>query len=118
MTRRSSRTQVEARVRLDQVLLTSALALVLTTLPVTIDASGPALDWQSVLARGGGGGGGNGSGGAGNGQGGGHGGGRGDHGKDASEQAAPIAVPAAAAMPTGTAGAMAGPPTARRAIMI
>src|SRR5918996_1966307 len=63
MTRRSSRSQVGARVRLDQVLLTSALALLLTTLPVSIDTSGPALDWHSALARGGGGGGGNGAGG-------------------------------------------------------
>ena len=85
MTRRSSRTQVGARVRLDQVLLTSALALVLTTLPVTIDASGPALDWQTASARGGGGGGDGPGGGAGNGQGGGH----GDHGKDASERGGP-----------------------------
>jgi hypothetical protein len=75
-------------VRLDQVLLTSALVVVLTTLPVSIDASGPALDWQTVLARGGGGGDGPGGGG-GNGQGGGHGGGRGDHGKDASERGGP-----------------------------
>jgi hypothetical protein len=76
-------------VRLDQVLLTSALVVVLTTLPVSIDASGPALDWQTALARGGGGGGDGPGGGGGNGQGGGHGGGRGDHGKDASERGGP-----------------------------
>jgi hypothetical protein len=79
MTRCSSR-------RLDQLLLTSALALVLTTLPLGLSTDGPPLDWQIASARGGG----NGSGGGGgNGQGGGHGGGRGDHGRDASDRSGP-----------------------------
>ena len=93
MTRCSSRTPVRARVRLHRALVTSALALVLTTLPVNMDSSEPALDWQTALARGGGGGGDGPGGGGGNGPGGnagnGHGGGRGDHGKDASERGGP-----------------------------
>jgi len=94
MIRRSSRIQIRTRVPLGQVLLTSALALVLTTLPVSMNPDGPAPDWQTAFARGGGGGGdgpggGNGQGGGGNGQGGGHGGGRGEHGKDASERGGP-----------------------------
>ena len=86
MTRGSFRTQIRARVRLDQLLLTSALALVLTTLPVAMSTDGPPLGWQTAVAKDGGGGGtgggGNGNGGAGNGNGGGHGdhGGGSDHG--------------------------------------
>jgi hypothetical protein len=86
-------------VRLDQLLLTSALALVLTTLPVSMHADGPGLGWQTAFAKdgagsgGGGGQGGGGQGGGGNGQGGGQGngqgGGRGDHGGDASERGGP-----------------------------
>jgi len=88
MARRSSPTQVRPRMRLDQVLLTSALALVLTTLPLGMSADGPALNWQTAFARGGGSGG-DGPGGGGNGQGGGHGGGGGEHGRDASERGGP-----------------------------
>jgi hypothetical protein len=83
MTRCSSRTQVWARMRLERVLLTSALALVLTTLPGSMSTDGPPLGWQTAVARGGGGdgpGGGNGNG---------HGGGRGDHGSDASARGGP-----------------------------
>ena len=74
--------------RLDQVLLTSALALVLTTLPMGMSIDGPPLDWQTAFARGGGGGGG-----PGGGHGGGHGGGRGDHGSNASERGGPDHAP-------------------------
>ena len=80
MTRRSFGTQARTRVRLCQVLLTSALTLVTTTLPVSMHADGPALSWQTASAKDGNGGGG------GNGQGGGQGGGRGDHGGKASER--------------------------------
>ena len=78
MTRGAFRTQIWAPARLEQLLLTSALALVLTTLPVSINADGPPLGWQTAFAKdGAGGGGGNGGG---NGNGGGQGGGHGDHG--------------------------------------
>jgi hypothetical protein len=86
MTSRSCRCLAWTRVRLDQVVLTSALALVMTTLPVDMSTDGQALSWQTTLAAGGGGsgqgGGGNGQGGGGQGQGGGQGAGRGDHGPD------------------------------------
>jgi hypothetical protein len=85
MTRRSYRRLARPRVRLDQLLLTSAVALVLTTLPVGVSTDGPPLDWQAAFARGDGGGNGAGGGG-GNGQGGGQGGGGGDHGRGASER--------------------------------
>lgn len=97
MTRCWSRTSVRARVRLDQLLLTSALALVLTATPVSMNADGPGVDWQTALARGGGGdgpGGGGGPGG-GNGPGGGPGGGHGDHGRDASARGGPDHGPGA-----------------------
>ena len=81
MTHGAFGTQIWAPRRLEQLLVSSALALVLTTLPVSINADGPALGWQTAFAKdgGGGGGGGNGSGG-GNGNGGGQGGSHGDHG--------------------------------------
>ena len=74
MLRRSSRTPA----RNSQVLVTSALALALTALPIGIHASDPGLQWQTVIAGNGDGGGGNGQGGGhGNGNGGGNGGGSG-----------------------------------------
>jgi hypothetical protein len=88
MNRRSYRRPARPRVRLDQLLLTSAVVLVLTTLPVGMSTDGPPLNWQAAFARDGGGGNGAGGGG-GNGQGGGQGGGRGDHGRGASEQGGP-----------------------------
>jgi hypothetical protein len=88
MTRCSSRRLARPRVRPDQLLLTSAVALVLTTLPVGMSTDGPPLNWQAVFARGDGGGNGAGGGG-GNGQGGSHGGDRGDHGRDANERGGP-----------------------------
>jgi hypothetical protein len=76
MTRRSYRSLARLRVRLDQLLLSSAIVLVLTTLPVGMSTDGLPLGWQTALAKDG-----NGGGGSGNGQGGGQGGGRGaDHG--------------------------------------
>ena len=79
MTHGAFRTQIWAPARLEQLLLTSALAPVLTTLPVSINADGPPLGWQTAFAKdGAGGGGGNGGG---NGNGGGQGGGHGDHGR-------------------------------------
>jgi hypothetical protein len=80
------------RVRLDRVLTTSALALVLTTLPIDIDAGAPALHWQAAFAKSDGGGGGGGAGGGGGGQGGGGGLG-GDHGKGPGERGGPDGVP-------------------------
>ena len=88
MTRRQFRRLARPRLRLNQLLLTSALTLVLTTLPVSMHADGPSLESQAAFARDGGGGGGPGGGG-GNGQGGGPGGGRGDHGGNASERGGP-----------------------------
>jgi len=85
MTRRSSRRLARPRVRLDQLLLTSAVALVLTASPVGLSTEGPSLSWHAAFARDGGGGNGQGGGG-GNGQGGGQGG---DHGRDASERGGP-----------------------------
>jgi len=85
MTRRSSRGLARPRARLDQLLLTSAVALVLTALPLGLSTDGPSLSWHAAIAKDGGGGNGQGGGG-GNGQGGGHGG---DHGRDASERGGP-----------------------------
>ena len=90
MTRRPFRRLARPRLRPNQLLLTSALALVLTTLPVSIDADGPPLDWQIAFARGGDGGGGGAAGGGGSGGGrNGQGGGRGDHGSAANERGGP-----------------------------
>jgi hypothetical protein len=88
MTRRSYRRLARPRVRLDQLLLTSAVALVLTASPVGLSTEWPSLSWHVAFARDGGGGNGQGGGG-GNGQGGGQGGGRGDHDRGASEQGGP-----------------------------
>jgi hypothetical protein len=85
MTRRSSRGLARPRAPLDQLLLTSAVALVLTALPLGLSPDGPSLSWHAAIAKDGGGGNGQGGGG-GNGQGGGHGG---DHGRDAREQGGP-----------------------------
>jgi hypothetical protein len=78
------------RVRLDQLLRTSALALLLTTLPVGIEAGAPALHWQAAVAKSDGG-----SGGGGGGHGGGHGGGGhgGEHGKGPGERGGHDGVP-------------------------
>jgi hypothetical protein len=51
MIRLASSTCVPARLRLDRLLLTSGLALVLNSLPATISADGPLLDWQTALAK-------------------------------------------------------------------
>jgi hypothetical protein len=71
-------------VRLENLLLASAVALVLSALPATMSAQGPNLHWQTALARGGAGGGGAGGGGAG---GHGQGGGPGAHGRDKASEA-------------------------------
>jgi hypothetical protein len=72
MIRRSSRL-IRTPAGNSQVLVTSALALTLTAMPIGIDASDPGLQWQTAIAR-------NGDGGGGNGQGGGHGNGGGNAG--------------------------------------
>jgi hypothetical protein len=83
MTRRSFRSHSRTRVAPEALLLASAVALVLSTLPVSISAEGPSLQWQTALARGGPGGGpgGGGPGGHGNG------GGPGAHGRDKASEA-------------------------------
>jgi hypothetical protein len=86
MTRRSHESLAQPRLRLDQLLRSSAVALVLTTLPVAMSAGGLPLCWQTALAKdGSGGGGGAGGGGGGNGHGGG--GQGGDHGNSAGHGA-------------------------------
>ena len=93
MTRCSFRSDRRPRVRLDHLLLTSALALVLSALPVSMSTEAPAVGWQSALAMGPGGGG-PGGGGPGGGVGGGPGGGPngagaspGAHGRDIADRA-------------------------------
>ena len=81
------------RVRLDQLLTTSALALLLTTLPIGIEAGAPSLHWQAALAAGGGGGGGPGGGGGGGGGPGGGGGHGGEHGNGPGERGGPDGFP-------------------------
>jgi hypothetical protein len=71
MNRRSFRSHRRPRVPLEGLLLASAVALVLSTLPVSISAKGPSLQWQTALARGGPGGGPGGGGPGGHGNGGG-----------------------------------------------
>ena len=73
--------------RHSRLLLTSALALVLSAVPVSISTDTPVPDWQSALAEGNGGG--NGGGHGGGGQGGGHGpgGNGGGHGRGVADQA-------------------------------
>jgi hypothetical protein len=78
MTRRSYRSLARLRVPVDQLLLSSAVTLVLTTSPVGMGTDGPALVWQTALAKDGNGGGG------GNGHGGGPGG---DHGSGSEHSA-------------------------------
>ena len=75
------------RPRHSRLLLTSALALVLSAVPVSISTDTPVPDWQSALAQGNGGG--NGGGHGGGGQGGGHGpgGNGGGHGRGVADQA-------------------------------
>jgi hypothetical protein len=51
MIRLASSTGVPAHPRLDRLLLTSALALVLISLPATVSTNGPVLDWQTALAK-------------------------------------------------------------------
>jgi hypothetical protein len=80
MTRSSSRPDARPLVRLD-LLLTSALALMLTALPLGLSTEGPSLSWHAAFARDGGGG--NGAGGGGNGQSSGQGG---ERGRDASQR--------------------------------
>jgi hypothetical protein len=93
MTRRSYESLARPRLRLDQLLRSSAVALVLTTLPVAMSTGGLPLCWQTALAKdgsGGGGGAGGGGGGNGHGSGGnGHSGGGqgGDHGNGAGHGA-------------------------------
>jgi hypothetical protein len=88
MTRRSYRSLARPRLRLDQLLSSSAIAVMLTTLPVGISTDGLPLGWQAALAKDGNGGGGNGHGGGG-GAGNGHGGGGqgGEHGRGADQDA-------------------------------
>ena len=62
MTRCSFRSDSPPRLRANPLLLTSALALVLSALPVSISSETPTWHWQSALARGGPGGGGPGGG--------------------------------------------------------
>lgn len=87
MTRRSFRSDSSPRLRRDRLLLTSALAIVLSALPVSMNSETPALDWRSALARGGPGGGGPGGGGPGGGGPGGPGANPGAHGRDIANQA-------------------------------
>ena len=86
MTCRSFRSNSRPQVRLEKMLLASAVALVLSALPATMSAQGPNLHWQTALARGGAGGGPGGGGGGGGGAGG-HGGGPGAHGRDKASEA-------------------------------
>jgi len=87
MTRRSFQSDSPPRLRLDRLLLTSALALVLSALPVGMSPEAPTLHWQSALARGGPGGGGGGPGGGGPGGPGSPGADPGAHGRDIANQA-------------------------------
>jgi len=84
MTCRSFRSDSRPQVRLEKLLLASAVALVLSALPVSISAEGPNVHWQTALARGGAGGGGPGGSGPG-GQG--IGGAPGAHGRGIADQA-------------------------------
>lgn len=83
MTDCSFRSDSSPRLRHGRLLLSSALALVLSALPVGMSAETPGLDWQSALAWGGPGGGGPGGGPGG----GGPGGNPGAHGRDIANQA-------------------------------
>ena len=56
MTRSSFRPDARPLVRLDLLLLTSAVALVLTALPLGLSTEGPSLSWHAAFARDGGGG--------------------------------------------------------------
>lgn len=85
MTSRPFRTDRSPRLRQGGLLLTSALAVALSALPVSISTETPVLDWQSALARGDGGGGGQGGGGHAGGHG--PGGNPGAHGRDSADQA-------------------------------
>ncbi len=51
MIRLASPTDRQSHPRLDRLLLTSALALVLISLPATVSTNGPVLDWQTALAK-------------------------------------------------------------------
>ena len=97
------------RVRLDQLLTTSALALLLTTLPIGIEAGAPSLHWQAALAAGGGGGGGPGGGGGGGGGPGGGGGHGGEHGKGPGERGGPDGFPGSGGHAFGRDAARGGP---------
>lgn len=79
MTPRPFRSDSAPALRLDRLLLASALAVLLSALPVSVDIGTPGLDWRSALARGGPGGGGPG--------GGGPGADPGAHGRDIANQA-------------------------------
>lgn len=77
MSRLASPTERQSHPRLERLLLTSALALVLISLPATMSTKGSVLDWQAALAKSdnanGGNAGGNGNGHGRGGRGGGHG---------------------------------------------